>query len=722
MGTNPKRTVTVQMVPQLAVIDTLGNKEPNANWVNEPNLQLSQVCPKTTLTSPDHTQDNSSLTAAPDITQIPKTASKGGEPVCSAVSDKPVPTNGNQTKTEPVTGGDQQMQDLSLTSQSVGEAGRDQRDSNANIKMFSQADKKDICKADTALTASKIDMQNNDCRIKGPSAAEEECTKLASSSREDSNKNVPASNTNLNNPCELRHTASELQHDNKGSSTAPKNKDTAVPQKLQEPDHMCSSSQSSVSPKETPKAQQRIETTAASHCSTTPPSKSNDVEVRCTDKTSSSSHPEKDLPPVTKKPHVSSDKHHPASSQKDSSTLPQASQIMKADASEEAIQINTSVSEGQQQLSKLFKEASTMTLSPFPTPVKQLHDMEVQAVANMCSKAVSTSPSLLPFTVPRNGGAVPMEAAQSLAVVYQADGGVGIHQISMSPLPTDPRSERLTVEAEMCPNQNVGVVFPLETLSQQQDKRLGAKPKDSAPCNTQPVYQINIEHSNPKEQGETGNSQNKTSVQKSTAKTATTEAPSLISGKTQETAGASKAGSADSNKAALSQAAVKTKPTQAPPTTATTATKTASKPEPRKVKAASPKQKAKAGGKASKKETKSSKQKMEQERKKEEDELREKVIHDVVWDEQGMTWEVYGASVDPESLGFAIQSHLQCKIKEQERKLVVQTSIRKSVSGADSPAHGKKNKRRQQNIFRSMLQNVRRPNCCVNPPSSSVLE
>ncbi|XP_034087392.1 G protein-regulated inducer of neurite outgrowth 3 [Gymnodraco acuticeps] len=791
MGTNPKRTVTVQMVPQLAVIDTLGNKEPNANWANEPSLQLSQVCPKTTLTSPDHTQDNSSLTAAPDITQIPNTASKGGEPVCSTVSDKPVPTNGNQTKTEPVTGGDQQMQDPSLTSQSVDEAGRDQRDSNANIKMISQADKKDICKADTALTALKIDMQNNDCRIKGPSAAEEECAKLASSSREDSNKNVPASNTNLNNPCELRHTSSEPQHDNKESSTAPKNKDTAVPQKLQELDHMCSSSQSSVSAKETPKAQQRIETTAASHCSTTPPSKSNDVEVRCTDTTSSSSHPEKDMPPVKKaqvssdkqqpassqkdlstlddpketpkakqsiettaashcsttpqskskdaelrctdttsssthpenmppekKPHVSSDKHHPASSQKDSSTLPQASQIMKADASEEATQINTSVSEGQQQLGKLFKEASTMTLSPFPTPVKQLHDMEVQAVANTCSKAVSTSPSLLPFTVPRNGGAVPREAAQSLAVVYQADGGVGIHQISMSPLPTDPRSERLTVEAEMCPNQNVGVVFPLETLSQQQNKRLGAKPKDSALCNTQPVYQINIEHSNPKEQGETGNSQNTTSVQKSTAKTATAEAPTLISGKTQETAGASKAGSADSNKAVLSQAAVNTKPTQAPPT----ATKTASKPEPRKVKAASPKQKAKAGGKASKKETKSSKQKMEQERKKEEDELREKGIHDVVWDEQGMTWEVYGASVDPESLGFAIQSHLQCKIKEQERKLVVQTSIRKSDSGADSPAHGKKNKRRQQNIFRSMLQNVRRPNCCVNPPSSAVLE
>ncbi|KAK5865643.1 hypothetical protein PBY51_019895 [Eleginops maclovinus] len=689
MGTNPKRTVTVQMVPQLAVVDTLGNKEPNANRANEPNLKLSQICPKTTLTSPDHTQDNSSLTAAPNITQIPKTASKGGEPVCSAVSDKPVATNGNQTKTEPVTGGDQQMQDLTLISQSVGEAG-DQRDSNANIKMISMTDQKDVCKGcvSPALTASKIDMQNNDCRIKGQSAAEEEYAKLASSSQEH-------------------------------KKDTPTVKKPQVSSDKHQPPFSQKDSSTLEDPKETPKAKQSIETTAAPFCSITPPSKSKDAELRCTDTTSSSTHPKKDMPPE-KKPHVSSEKH-PASSQKDSSTLPQASQSMMADVSEEAIQINTSVSEGQQQLGKLFKEASTMTLSPSPTPVKQRHDMEVQAVVTTCSKAVSTSPSLLPFDVPRNGGAVPREAAQSLAVVYQADGGVGIHQISMSPLPADPRSERLTVEAEMCPNQNVSVGFPSETLSQQQDKRLGAKPKDSALCNTQPVYQINIEHSNHKEQGETGNSQNKTSVQKSTAKTATAEAPSLKSGKTPETEGATKAGSADSNNAALSRASVKTKPTQAPPI-ATTATKTASKPEPTKAKAASPKQKAKAGGKASKKETKSGKQKTEQERKKEEDDQKEKSIHDVVWDEQGMTWEVYGASVDPESLGFAIQSHLQCKIKEQERKLVVQTSIRKSVSVADSPGHGKKNKRRQQNIFRSMLQNVRRPNCCVHPPPSSILE
>ncbi|XP_038569096.1 LOW QUALITY PROTEIN: G protein-regulated inducer of neurite outgrowth 3 [Micropterus salmoides] len=728
MGTNPKRTVTVQMVPQLAVVDTLGNKETNANWAKEPNLKLSQVCPKPTLTSPDHKQDNLSLTASPanTIPHTQKTASKGEEPVSSAASDKPVPTNGNQTKSELVTGGDQQMPNLSLTGDGVGEAGAGQRDSNANMKMVCLADEKDICKA--AVSASKVDIQTNDCRIKGPSAAEEECTKLTSSAkataREKQNKNVSPNNKNLNNACELRHTVSELQHDDKGSIPAPKNEDSAVPQKSQEPDHIHGCSQSSVSQQGTPKPKQSMETTAA-------PPKSKDAEAGFTNKNSSSTHPEKDLPPV-KKPQVSSDQHQPVSSQKDSSTPPQAIQNMPAygQVAKEASQTVTAAFEGQQQQqhSKLYREVSTMTLTLLSTPVKQCSDMEVQAVANMCSKAVATSPSLLPFAVTRrpSGGAVPREEAQSLAVVYQVDRGVGLHQMNISTISasTDSRSERLTVEAEMCLNHNAAVVFHSETLSQQQDNRLGAKPKDpgSALCNTQPVYQINIEHSNHKEQGETGSSQYKTEVQTSAVKIATTDATSLKPGTLQETA--SKSGSADSNSAVVSQAAVTTKPNQALPTT--TATNTTSKSELTKDKAGSPKAKAKAKGKTLTKETKSGKQQKESERKEEEEDQsekeKEKGIHDVVWDEQGMTWEVYGASVDPESLGFAIQSHLQCKIKEQERKLIAQTSFRKSISGGDSPKHGRKNKRRQQNIFRSMLQNVRRPNCCMRPPPSSVLE
>ncbi|XP_053477708.1 GRIN2-like protein [Ictalurus furcatus] len=39
-------------------------------------------------------------------------------------------------------------------------------------------------------------------------------------------------------------------------------------------------------------------------------------------------------------------------------------------------------------------------------------------------------------------------------------------------------------------------------------------------------------------------------------------------------------------------------------------------------------------------------------------------VKDVKWDSEGMTWEVYGASVDPEELGMAIQKHLELQIKE----------------------------------------------------------
>lgn len=730
MGTNPKRTVTVQMVPQLAVVDTLGNKEPNANWTKEPNLRLSQVCPNPTLTSPGHKQDNLSLTASPasTIPHTQKTASRGGEPVSSAASDKPGPTNGNKTKSELVTGGE-----LSLTGQGVAEAGGGQRDSNANMKMLCLADEKEICKAgvSAALSASKVDKQTSDCRV-GPSAAEEECAQMTSSAKatasEENNKHVSPKNRNLNDPCELRHTASEPQHDNQGSTPTPKNKDTAVPQKPQEPDHIHTCSKSSISLQETPKPKQSMETTAAPLSSNTPPSKSNDSEAGFTNKNLGSKHPEKDLPPV-KKPQVSSDKHQPVSSQTDSSTLPQAKQNMAAhrQVAEEVSQTNTAVFEGQQQQQhcKLYREASTMTLSPSSTPVKQCHDMEIQAVANTCSKAVATSPSLLPFAVThRPCGAVTREEAQSMAVVYQVDGGVGQHQMYISTMSasTDPRSERITVEAEMCTNQNDGLDFHSETLSQQQDKGLGTKPKDltTALCNTQPVYQINIEHSSHKEQGESGNSQYKTGVQTSAVKTTTAEA--LKSGTPPETVAATKSGSADSSNAVLSQAAVTTKPNQALPRT--TAANTTSKSGLTKNKAGSPK--GKTGGKSLMKATKSGKLKVEPKRKEEEDDQSEKEkgknVHDVVWDEQGMTWEVYGASVDPESLGFAIQSHLQCKIKEQERKLMARTSLRKSVSGVNSPQHGRKNKRRQQNIFRSMLQNVRRPNCCVRPPPSSVLE
>ncbi|XP_008937825.1 PREDICTED: G protein-regulated inducer of neurite outgrowth 3 [Merops nubicus] len=98
-----------------------------------------------------------------------------------------------------------------------------------------------------------------------------------------------------------------------------------------------------------------------------------------------------------------------------------------------------------------------------------------------------------------------------------------------------------------------------------------------------------------------------------------------------------------------------------------------------------------------------------------------KHIRDVVWDEQGMTWEVYGASLDPESLGIAIQNHLQRQIREHKKLIRAQNSqTRKSISSDTSS--NKKLKGRQHNVFQSMLQNFRRPNCCVRPAPSSVLD
>ncbi|XP_009994265.1 PREDICTED: G protein-regulated inducer of neurite outgrowth 3 [Chaetura pelagica] len=96
-----------------------------------------------------------------------------------------------------------------------------------------------------------------------------------------------------------------------------------------------------------------------------------------------------------------------------------------------------------------------------------------------------------------------------------------------------------------------------------------------------------------------------------------------------------------------------------------------------------------------------------------------KHIRDVVWDEQGMTWEVYGASLDPEYLGIAIQNHLQRQIREHKKLIQAQNSqTRKSISSDTSS--NKKLKGRQHNVFQSMLQNFRRPNCCVRPAPSSV--
>ncbi|XP_061536467.1 G protein-regulated inducer of neurite outgrowth 3 isoform X1 [Phycodurus eques] len=580
MGSNPKRTVTVQMVPQLAAADAIAKKESNANWTTETDIKLSQVC----RTSPGCKQDQTASvvpvsTLKKTVDMLGKGAAEGGE----------------------------------------------LRDANANISnILSLADDK-VCKSPG-------------CRVK---THKDEATVLTSALNNSSN---------LNSARDSRHLAPEPDKvAEAGSVSVHKDKDMSSPK---EPGHK---RRHSVSLHEPLKLKQSTETTPLLN-STLPSSNSQNIKELFIDKVSVDKESVDKLP-IDKLSFdkVSIDKHKPIPLQTDPLYLPQVTQQVQ-----EHQECQT------EPRCKLYREASTMTSPRLPsTAGERGRDAEVQAVAGTSCKAVSTSPSLLPFR-PK---AAALEDAQSLTVIYQADGSLGLRQIGPS---TDMRSpstaERLTVEAEMCPAAAV-------------DSKMGTKPKESASTlsSIQPVYQINIEHGDRKEP------ENRNAV----------DIPATNLEESQNTDVLARPRFAD--KAVTAQ----TKPS--------VTTKTSSKSEEAKV------------SKDLETEADPGKQQTEVVESDDEKQTR-KSVHDVVWDEQGMTWEVYGASVDPESLGFAIQSHLQCKIKEQERKLIAQTSFRKSITGVDSPRAGKKSKRRQHNLFRSMLRNVRRPNCCARPPPSAVLD
>ncbi|KAF3708501.1 GRIN2-like protein [Channa argus] len=81
-------------------------------------------------------------------------------------------------------------------------------------------------------------------------------------------------------------------------------------------------------------------------------------------------------------------------------------------------------------------------------------------------------------------------------------------------------------------------------------------------------------------------------------------------------------------------------------------------------------------------------------------------VKEVKWDAEGMTWEVYGASVDPEELGLAIQRHLELQIKEtasRTAKVSRQNTNTSHQSGNPSCP------RRRSRIMGS----IRTPACCA---------
>lgn len=74
-------------------------------------------------------------------------------------------------------------------------------------------------------------------------------------------------------------------------------------------------------------------------------------------------------------------------------------------------------------------------------------------------------------------------------------------------------------------------------------------------------------------------------------------------------------------------------------------------------------------------------------------------VKEVKWDAEGMTWEVYGASVDPEELGLAIQRHLELQIKETAKVSLQNTNMSKQS-------------RRKRSRMMGVLPS---PACCARP-------
>ncbi|KAK0137504.1 G protein-regulated inducer of neurite outgrowth 3 [Merluccius polli] len=849
MGTNPKRTVTVQMVAQLAEVDPLGNKEPDAKQTTEPNLNQSQVCPASTTTtttasttttttttsipSPDHTDDI--LHAAPTKnTPNSQLSSKEGAPVGIVGSDVPAPANGNQ-EIFPLIGDKTHHQTTagsSLTGRGVSTPAEGPRDDhNATLRMRSPEKKEEqgISKAGVTsdVAASKVDTLTNDCRARGPIAPVERSSEPPLQGGETSTvKESPSGNAGNYAPCNNQRLGMGFESERTGSevltpqpesqrgvlstaacpgpastvleSKVPANINSLVVVSSSVVDKSPSQKQclTPVSKTETvtlvpvqtaaqktqavvPPPPAMVETTVVPR-TTKPPTASQGQSAGATDLNSNLTHAERGPPPAYNT-RIASDKHQPTPSQptpsqptpsqptlsqRGSCAAPQALEDKPAcgQVAEKVGTTGATAVPGPSTLHpKRYSEASTMT-SGSSTPTKQCQDVEVQAVAYTCSRAVSTSPSLLPLGAvhrPSGGVPLPQDEAQSLAVLYKAEGGGGSgpgllhHQTGPSQIyidsiacTVDASTEGLVVEAGTCGDRNA------KAATHTEGDRVATKPKQDNPAAShvqtaapplKPVYQINIEHSTQREGKMAAVAHPTVSSQSakpskptlsdppvmSAAETPTTKASSSHVPPSQGPASANKPKQADDNPtAAQPQSANTTKPGQA----ASIPANSNSKSKVSKAGAECPKDQPKPGGKASAKEVRVGKSKsLEQERKKKEEEeegddddekQKGKGVHEVVWDEQGMTWEVYGAGVDPESLGFAIQSHLQCKIKEQERKLFTKTSQRKSIvaATADSPRRERKKQRRRQNIFRSMLRNVRRPHCCSRPSPASVLE
>ncbi|KAK2848617.1 hypothetical protein Q5P01_008451 [Channa striata] len=81
-------------------------------------------------------------------------------------------------------------------------------------------------------------------------------------------------------------------------------------------------------------------------------------------------------------------------------------------------------------------------------------------------------------------------------------------------------------------------------------------------------------------------------------------------------------------------------------------------------------------------------------------------VKEVKWDSEGMTWEVYGASVDPEELGLAIQRHLELQIKETASRAAKLSRQNTNTSRQSGNTSCQRKKSR-------ILGSIRSPACCT---------
>lgn len=82
-------------------------------------------------------------------------------------------------------------------------------------------------------------------------------------------------------------------------------------------------------------------------------------------------------------------------------------------------------------------------------------------------------------------------------------------------------------------------------------------------------------------------------------------------------------------------------------------------------------------------------------------------VKEVEWDAEGMTWEVYGAAVDPEELGLAIQRHLELQIKE-----TAAAAAQKKTIVENNCASVQQNNKNQQRKSESVVRLLCGPACC----------